>query len=95
MISSELRYEYMVSGPERESKALSPENQKILKELEESVDFAIAANQRWLKDGQTLYLDFTLKVPETVTQAFVQKYKAAGWNKVRIYEDQSEEGKSW
>ena len=73
---------------------MSEEDKKILKKLEEAVDFGIGVNQKGLNAWQTMYLDVPLKVPEQVAQAFIQKYKRAGWGRVRLYEDKGEAGKT-
>ncbi len=68
---------------------LSEEDQEILKELEEMVNFGIATNQAGLRLGQTLYLDSDLKVSRPVAEALTLTLKTARWSHVRLYEDES------
>ena len=73
---------------------MSNEEEKILKELQAAVDLAIELNHKGLQAGQTLYVDFAGSVSEPVAQAFLQRYKQAGWRRVCLYEDKTEAGKT-
>jgi hypothetical protein len=69
---------------------LSQEDQIILKELEAAVEFGISVNRKALSAGQTLYIDFPREIPATVAQAFLEKYRQAGWKHLRLYPDKTE-----
>ncbi len=71
---------------------MSEEDEKILKKLEEAVNFGIGVNRKGLNAGQTMYLHIALNVPEQVAQVFIQKYKRAGWSRIRLYMEQGESG---
>jgi hypothetical protein len=68
---------------------LSEEDQQLLKDLEEAVNFGIETNRRALRDGQTLYLDSDLRVPRPVAEALLRILKKARWSHVRLYEDEA------